>query len=215
MSFGEFITAPQVWPFSVALGLFFAITLLEVALALTGFGGNFGIELDPDVAVDTPIAGITGKLFAWLEIGRVPYLVSMAVFLFCFAMLGLFAQNIQFETIGRALPWPLVAFGATLATMPVVRLANRLLGRIWPKDVETSAVSQDSLVGHEAIVVLGVVSASNPGQIKVRDTSGASHHVLAYSDAEDESYTTGEHVLVVARRGASFAVIRHPNPTAD
>lgn len=213
MSFGEFITAPQVWPFSVALCLFFAVTLCEIVMAWTGIGADFGLDLDPDLAVDTPSAGFLGHAFDWMEIGRVPYLVSLAIFLLCFSMLGLFAQNLQLETIGRALPWPLVAAGSVLVTLPVVRISNRLLGRIWPKDVESSAVSQDALVGHEAVVVMGTVSAGNPGQIKVRDANGTTHHLLAFSDTDDEMYSTGEHVLIVSRRGASYAVIRHPNPT--
>lgn len=215
MSFGEFITAPQVWPFSVALGLFFAVTLFEIVMAWTGVGGDFGLDLDPDLPVGTPATGLFGHFLDWLELGRVPFLVSVAVFLLCFGLLGMFAQNLQLQLVGHALPWPIVALGCTLVSLPVVRISNRMIGRIWPKDVESSAVSHDSLVGHEAVVVLGTVSTTNPGQVRVRDPNGTTHHLLAFSDAEGETYSTGEHVLIVARRGASFAVIRHPNPSSS
>ena len=79
--------------------------------------------------------------------------------------------------------------------------------RVVPK------ISQDSFIGHEAEVAIGTVSQDTPGQIKVRDPHGTTHHLLAYADASDERYETGTRVLIVSRRGASYAVIRHPNPS--
>ena len=214
MSFFDLLTAPQALPFTLALLLFFLITIIEVVLVWLGSGADFGMDLSIDL--DTPglSDGSGGWLLDWLGIGRVPYLISLAGFLFCFGLLGLFIQDIQLEAIGTALPWPVVAAGCFVASLPAVRLLNRGLGRIWPKDVETSAVTQDSLVGHEAVVVLGTVSPGDPGQIKVRDPHGTTHYGLALSDAAGETFAPGEHLLIVGRRGPTVLVIRHPNPSS-
>ena len=213
MSFVDLLTAPQALPFSFALLLFFIITLVEIVLVWIGLGGDLGVDLSLDVDAPALPDGGGGWLLDWLGIGRVPYLVSLAGFLLCFGMLGLFIQDIQFELVGAALPWPVVAIGCALLSLPLVRYLNRGLGRIWPKDVESSAITQASLVGHEAVVVMGRVSAADPGRIKVRDSHGTTHYGLALADTEAEVFEAGERLLIVGRRGATFLVIRHPNPS--
>lgn len=207
MSFGEFLTASQVWPFSLALALFFTLSLLEIVLTFTGLGGGFGLDLDLDV----PDPDFSWRFLDWLGVGKVPFLVSLATFLFSFGMIGLAVQDVQLELVGAALPWPIVAVGCTLVSLPIVRVVNRLLGRVWPRD-ESSAVTADSLVGHEAVVVLGSVAADTPGQIKVRDQNGATHYALAHADVPGETFEPGVPLLIVGRRGATYTVIRHPNP---
>lgn len=212
MSFVELLVAPHVWPFSLALLLFASIVVLEVVMVMTGIGADFGLDVSLDL--DIPDPSSYSKFLDWLGIGRVPYLISLAAFLLCFGFIGLFVQTLQLETISTALPWPLVAVGATLGSLPLVRIIDHGLGRIWPKDVESSAVPQDSLVGREAEVVLGTIGADSPGQIKVRDTHGTLHYGLAIADTSDETFVPGDRLLIVALRGPHFAVIRHPNPSS-
>jgi hypothetical protein len=211
MSFGELLLHPQVWPFSLLLGLFLAAALLEIVMVFTGAGSNLGLDLSVDIEV--PDVTNHGGLLDWLGIGRVPFLITFASFLFCVGILGLFAQAIQLETVGATLPWPLVMVGAVALALPPVRLLNHGLGRIWPKDVETSAVTTESFIGHEAELVLGRIGADEPGQIKFRDTAGTLHHAMAYADRADESYKQGDALLIVGRRGAFYTVILHPNPS--
>lgn len=213
MSFGELLTHSQVWPFSLALLLFFATALLEIIMVFTGAGSDLGIDLSVDI--DVPDASVGWKVFDWLGIGRVPYLISISAFLLCIGVIGLFAQTLQLELIGYALPWPLALPAAVLVSLPPVRLLNFALGRVWPKDVETSAVTAESLIGHEAEVVLGRITASEPGQIKFRDSEGATHHRMAYADRADDIYRQGDALLIVGRRGAFFTVILHPNPSGS
>ena len=215
MSFVDLLTAPEALPFSLALLLFFVVTIVEIVLVWIGMGADLGIDLSLDVDTPSLADGTGGWLLDWLGIGRVPYLISLAGFLFCFGILGLFIQDLQLETLGTALPWPFVAVGCTLVSLPVVRLLNRGLGRVWPRDVESSAVTQESLVGHEAVVVMGTVTASDPGQIKVRDPHGTTHYGLALADTDQETFPPGDRLLVVGRRGATFLVIRHPHPSSQ
>jgi hypothetical protein len=211
MSFGELLTHPQVWPFSLALLLFFAAALLEIIMVFTGAGMDLGLDLSVDI--DVPDVSVGWRVFDWLGIGRVPYLITLMAFLLCVGLLGLFAQTLQLEMIGVALPWPVVLPAVIVGSLPPVRLLNFALGRVWPKDVESSAVTAESLVGHEAEVVLGRISATEPGQIKFRDSEGATHHRMAYADRPDDVYEQGDILLIVGRRGAFFTVIQHPNPS--
>ena len=191
MSFGELLLHAQVWPFSLLLLLFFAISLLEIIFVFTGICSDIGLDLSVDIDVpDLSDMGHSWHFLDWLGIGRVPYLITLAAFLFCVSMIGLFAQTVQLQVVGSALPWPLVMPGAVLVALPPVRVLNRALGRVWPKD-ESSAVAAESLVGHEAELVLGTVTHAEPGQIKFRDSAGAVHHVMAYADQIGDSYASG------------------------
>ncbi len=210
MSFGELLTHAQVWPFSMVLLLFLAISLLEIVMVFTGAGADFGLDLSADI--DIPDVSSHWRVLDWLGLGRVPYLISIAAFLLFVGVIGLFVQTLQLESVGLVVPWPFVMVGAVLLATPPVRFLNLALGRIWPKDVETSSVSTETFVGHEAEVVLGNVSADEPGQIKFRDSVGTMHHAMAYSDRVDETYRKGDALLIVGRRGAFYTVILHPNP---
>lgn len=211
MSFGELLFHPQVWPFTLLFGLFLATALLEIVMVFTGAGGNLGLDLSVDI--DIPDVSNHGGLLDWLGIGRVPFLITIASFFLCAGVIGMFAQTLQLETIGAAVPWPLVMVGAVALSLPPVRLLNHGLGRIWPKDVETSAVTTESFIGHEAEVVLGSIGGDEPGQIKFRDTAGTMHHAMAYADRAGETYRQGDALLIVGRRGAFYTVILHPNPS--
>ncbi len=211
MSSGQILLHPHVWPFCVPLGLFLLVSLLEIIVVFTGFGADAGLDLSADI--DVPEASSHGWVLDWLGLGRVPFLISLAAFLLVLGLIGVTVQSVMLGSFGFALPWPLVMTGSVLGSLPVVRTINLCLGRIWPKDVETSATSVESYVGHEAEVVLGGIGGEEPGQIKFRDSAGAMHHVMAYADKADETYTAGEAVLIVGRRGAFFTVIRHPNPS--
>ena len=211
MSFSELLIHDQVWPFSLLLLLFLTASLLEIIMVFTGAGADLGLDLSADL--DVPDLTVGWRVFDWLGIGRVPYLITLAALLLCVGIIGLFAQTLQLEMIGAVLPWPFALVGAFVLSLPPVRFLNYGLGKIWPKDVESSAVSVDSFIGHEAEVVLGTVSAVEPGQIKVRDTQGLMHHAMAYSDRSDDIYAEGSVLLVVGRRGAFYTVILHPNPS--
>jgi len=211
MSFVELLTHAQVWPFSVVFLLFLLISLLEIFMVFTGAGADMGLDLSADI--DLPDVSSHWSVLDWLGLGRVPILISVAGFLLFISVLGIAVQTFLLQTIGIAVFWPLVMGGCVFLALPVVRMLNYGLGRIWPKDVESSAVSTDSFIGHEAEVVLGAVGPEEPGQIKFRDSAGTTHHAMAYSDREGERYEAGEILLIVGRRGAFYTVIAHPNPS--
>lgn len=211
MSFIDVLIYPESLPFTFSLALFFIISLVEVGLVWLGHGADFGLDLSLDVdAPNLPDSG--GWVLDWLGLGRVPYLISFAGFLLFFGMLGLVVQDIQLEATGSAAPWPWVAMGCFFLSLPFVRFVNLAVGRIWPRDVDSSAVTADSLIGLGAVVVMGTVKAQDEGQIKFRDFAGTTHYGLATSENPADTFIVGDHVLIVARQGPKFRVIRHPNP---
>jgi membrane protein implicated in regulation of membrane protease activity len=211
MSFGELLTHAQIWPFSVVFLVFLAISLLEIIMVFTGAGSEFGLDLSADIEI--PDTSSHSTILDWLGLGRVPFLISLAGFLLFVSVAGIFVQTLALQTVGFAMPWPITLTGCVILGVPAVRLLNHGLGRVWPRDVESSAASTETFIGHEAEVVLGPVASEEPGQIKFRDAGGTTHHAMAYSDRSDEQYRAGELVLVVGRRGAFYTVIIHPNPS--
>lgn len=212
MSFIELLLTTDCLPFSLSVALFLFITVVEIILMWIGVGGDFGVDLSLDVDVPTSPDLGGSWLFDWLGVGRVPYLVSIACFLLSFGMLGLFTQTLQLEVLKTAAPWPFVALGATLLSLPIVRLVNLSLGRIWPRDVESSAVTQESLIGLQGTIILGTATATDPGQIKVRDPKGTTHYGLAICEVESERLGVGDAIMIVGRKQSLYRIIRHPNP---
>jgi hypothetical protein len=211
MSFGELLTHPQVWPFSVVLLVFLVISLIEIIMVFTGLGSDIGLDLSADI--DLPSTPAHWSVLDWLGMGRVPFLITLAGFLLLVGLAGVTVQTLTLQAVGFAVPWPFTMAGCVLLVLPAVRMLNYGLGRVWPRDVETSASSTESFIGHEAEITLGQVSAEEPGQIKFRDAHGTTHHAMAYSDRIGESYRAGELVLIVGRRGSFYTVILHPNPS--
>jgi hypothetical protein len=80
-----------------------------------------------------------------------------------------------------------------------------------PRD-ETTAVSEDSLVGRVAVITLGVASSAAPAEGRVRDEHGQTHYVMVEPDIAGESFSAGSEVLLVKRAGARFFGIRNPSP---
>lgn len=210
MNAGELLLHPQVWPFSLALALFFTVSLIEILLVFLGAGADYGMDLGVDI--DVPDLSAGSRIFDWLGLGRVPFLISAAAFLLAFGLIGLLIQGLMLESVGVAFPWLITAVASTTASIPPVRLLNHGLGKIWPKD-ESSAVSVSSIVGREAEVILGTVTDTSPGQIRFRDGSGHTHRAMAYADQAGASFSPGERLLIVGRRNAFYTVIRHPKPS--
>ena len=78
-----------------------------------------------------------------------------------------------------------------------------------PKD-ETTAVSQESLIGHVGTVVLGEARVGNAAQARVKDTYGQQHYVMVEPDSEDV-LKQGDAVLLVSLDGNTFKAILNPS----
>ena len=199
----EFLTAGANAPFSAAL----LLMLLIGAAEAVGLGGA-GFDADADAEV----GGL--PLLGWLNIGRLPLLMLLVVFLMSFGVLGLVAQRV-FLAVTGTLAAPFLAAPVILAAcLPITRLLTRSLARVLPGD-ETTAVSRDELVGRMAVVVTGVARSGSAAQARLRDVHGQRHYVMIEPDTGEDSLVEGDKVLLVRRSGATFYAVKNSSPALE
>jgi hypothetical protein len=200
---GGFLLSPDNVPFVAALVLMLLIGVVEVL----GLGGGAALGdgfdgADADVNVDTP------SLLSWINVGRLPLLMLIVVFLFAFGITGLVGQSLLAGAIGRTLPWFAATPLAVAVALPVTRVFGRAVARILPKD-ETSAVSRDSLVGRVAVIVTGEARSGSAAEARVRDEHRQVHYVMVEPDNAGDVFPQGSSVLLVRHAGARYFAIHN------
>lgn len=223
----EFLTASQNMPFTVALAVMLGIAFLEgvttlLGAGISGFLDTLLPDIDGDVDVDmgadfslgaseVPAATPLSKLLGWLRIGKVPILVLLVIFLTGFGVLGLMIQSVASHIIGFLLPGLIVSGVAFFLALPVVRVFGGAIAWIIPKD-ETDAVSEKSLVGRIAVITIGTATKGSPAEAKLKDQHGTTHYIMVEPDLVDDTFSSGEAVLVIKQEGSVFKVIENTNP---
>ena len=201
-------------PFAAA-----ALLLVFVALAqVIGMGDMFdGPEVDIDidagfeVADPTASSGFLEAVFSVFGIGRVPFLIWLAVLLFIFTVIGVVGQQVLVSVLGAPLPAWLAAIAAGAAALPLTGVLTRPLARLLPQD-ETSAVGLDSLVRRDAEIQLGQATAGSPARSKVIDRHGHPHFVMVEPNDPEATLEQGETVMLVRREGQIFFGVQYENP---
>ena len=150
----DFLLAPEMLPFSVAL----LVMLMIGAVEAIGLGAG-AVHLD----VHADVHGEGGDLLGWLGIGKVPLLVVLVVLLALFGLIGLAGQQLAAALLGAPLsPW----IAAPVAFVAALAADRHLRARRSPascRSDETTAVSLDSLVGQRATIVVGNARARLAG----------------------------------------------------
>ena len=188
-------------PFAAALLL---MVLLAIAQAI-GLGDMLGdADVDADVDGDTTLAaGPLEGLASLFGIGRVPFMVWLALFLFLFAAVGFGIQHLAEGLTGAPLDRWLAAVLAAVGCLPVTGVLARPLGRLLPHD-ETTAVSIDALVGRRATITEGIARSGSPARARVIDRHGHPHHVMVEPHEATSELHAGDEVLLVRREGNQF-----------
>jgi hypothetical protein len=125
---------------------------------------------------------------------------------------GFAAQLVAKFAIGYFLPWPPAAGVAFVAGVGGIRLLGTALGKVIPKD-ETTAVADASLVGRIGTVVIGTARVGRPAEARVRDEHGATQYVMVEPEEPDQTFASGESVLLVRHlNGRHFHAIHNPKP---
>lgn len=143
----HFLAADNV-VFLVALGLFLVLGVLQVVSFVLGASIFSFVDHhlpDADLDVGAPTSGFEAFL-SFLGLGKVPFAISMFLFLFLFSCVGFNLQLVLAATsIGRlsALPASLVAL---VVTLPLLRWVSSGVARILPKD-ESLSVSEETFMG--------------------------------------------------------------------
>lgn len=198
----DFLLSADNVPFVAAL----VLMLLIGAAEAIGLGGGLalgdGLSVDSDLNVDTP------SLLSWINVGRLPLLMLIVVFLFGFGMTGIIGQRIFAALFGQPAPWFLAAPLAFAAALPVTRVFGRGVAKIMPRD-ETTAVTRESLLGRVAVIVTGDARSSSAAQARVRDQHGQAHYIMVEPDNASDVFPQGTSVLLVRYAGAKYFAIHN------
>lgn len=201
-------TAPETLPFGVAVALIVAVALLE--------GLGMLVALSPSNVIDdllpqaVPESGLD-RVLGWLHLGRVPALVLLLLFLLGYALFGYALQKVAFNLLGGFLPAWLAGLLAMPPGLATVRGLGALVAHIIPRD-ETSAVSEQSLVGRGGIVSGGTARRGLAAQARVRDAHGRMHYLMVEPDFDEEVFEEGAQILIVRKAGAFYRCIANPHP---
>ena len=206
----ELFLARETLPFGIALGVMVGLAVVEglgVFIAASPSAWLDNLFADGDVEAEGVLDGTLG----WLHVGRVPMLVLLILFLFGFAFSGYMVQILLHGAFGWFAPAPIAVVPAFLAGIGTVRGLGALLSKIIPKD-ESSAISEQSLIGRAGIVVTGVARQGLAANVRVRDAQGRAHYILVEPDVAGEEFEEGVAVLIVKKEGARYRGIRNPHP---
>ncbi|MEM6638984.1 MAG: OB-fold-containig protein [Pseudomonadota bacterium] len=173
----ELITAPETVPFGVSIGLLLVLAALEAVTALSGTGISNALDAvlpEFDGAFETPALN---SMLSWLRVGQVPAIILLMVFLLTFGLGGYAVQSLIHHVLGDYLPRAIAIVPALFIALPGVHFIGGALNAVLPRD-ETEAVSDQSLIGQTATVVIGVARAGSPAQAKLTDAFGTTHYLM-------------------------------------
>ncbi len=196
----DFLASADNVAFVAALVLMLLIGVVEVL----GLGG--GLAAGEGLETDAQVGGASA--LSWLNVGRLPLLMLIVVFLFAFGVTGLVGQRIVFGATGATAPIYLAVPAAFLLALPVTRTFSRFIARIMPRD-ETTAVSRDSLIGRVAVIVTGEARERHAAQARVRDEHGQAHYVMVEPDNTGDVFVQGASLVLVRRAGATYYAIHN------
>lgn len=202
-------TAPENLPFGIGFALIVGIALLEglgmlVSMSPSNLLDDFLPEIDGDSGLD--------RVLGWLHIGKVPALVLLLLFLGGYTVFGYSLQMVAKGLFGGYLPAWLAGLVAVPAGMATVRALGALIAHIIPRD-ETSAVSEQGLIGRVGVIVAGGARRGLAAQARVKDSHGRSHYLMVEPDIDGESFDEGAQVLIVRKVGAFYRCIANPHPS--
>lgn len=200
-------TIPQTIPFGVAMLVMIGIGVIE--------GIGIFLSVSPSEMIEHHFhfdhPEVDGPL-GWLHIGKVPLLVLLVLFLMGFAVSGYLIQIFCHGLFGAYLPSFAAVIPAVFIGLSNVHMLGGLLARILPKD-ETTAVSEQTLIGRTGVVVTGTARQGMAAEVKVRDQHGNQHYLMLEPDVPGEEYEQGTVVLIVKKQGVIYRGIRNPHPT--
>lgn len=189
---------PHNLPFAAALCVMAVLALVQL-IGLADFLGDH----DTGHSIG---GGAMDGLLSLLGVGRVPFLIWLALYLLAFAGLGLGIQGLAANLTGGPLDAALASVLAALAAVPVAGVVSRPLGEILPGD-ETTAILVEELVGRRAHITDGVARRGSPARARVADRYGMMHHVMVEPHEAASELRSGDEVLLVRREGEAFIAV--------
>lgn len=190
----DFLSAPEVYPFNVAILFLCALTVLEVLGALMmGSAHHFLDHFIPDSS---------HGFLDWVHLGRVPAMVLLILFLAGFAASGHALQATSLSFLGSYLPVWVACTASSVFGVIGVHFMGSVVAKIIPKD-QTTAVSENELIGLVGHIVTGVARPGHPAELKVLDKHGNPHYLMIEPES-DEEFPEGSAVIVGPKRDVFF-----------
>ncbi|CDZ51211.1 OB-fold-containig protein [Neorhizobium galegae] len=202
----QLFLAPESLPFAIAAAMLAILTGLEMICLLIGF--SLGEVVDKAWPGDH--GGLSG-LMSWLNIGGVPVLILLMLFLGLFAINGFVLQSVA-QFIWSPLPGLVAAVPAFGVALPEVRFFSRIVARIVPRD-ETYAVDLSDFIGRSGDVTVGPLDQGLPGRVRLKDRHGNWHALRARAARTEAPIPIGSKVLIVDHALDIFIAIRAPSDT--
>lgn len=205
-----FITA-ETLPFGIAFALIVALALIEgLGMLVSLSPSTFLDQVLPDV--DTHVDTGLDRVLGWLHLGRVPSLALLVLFLAGYALFGYSLQAVVHGLFGTYLPAWMAGLLAVPPGLVTVRSLGALLAHLVPRD-ETSAVSEQSLIGRTGTISGAAAQRGLAGQARVKDIHGRTHYLRVEPDVDDDVFEDGAEVLIVRKVGSFYRCIRNPYPS--
>ena len=218
--------APEYFPFTLAIGLFFSLLLLELVLLMLGgsmMGGDTDADVDIDAdfdidadldfdadLVDLDLDALDGdldaaeaiepeggsSLFSWLGIGDLPVVIWLGTMFLSFGVIGIGLQLGLSQSIGLTLNALLAAIPAAFGANWFTRKFGRLFARAIPK-LETESVSERHLGRRKGVVSQGTAARGRPAEVRVTDRHGNIQYLRAEPFRDDQEIAPGTEVIVM------------------
>ncbi len=232
----DFLLEGAFAPFTLALALLFGLLGLElIALVLGGSLmageaeadldmvdapdmdiGDFDLDIDADVDLgdfeladveaEVPTATAAGPL-SWLGIGKIPFMIWVAVLLAGFGLSGMGLQLAMRDLLGFDLPSWIAAIPAGAFGLWFARGFGGVFARLLPK-TETQALSERLLARRRGVVTQGTATRGRPAEVRVTDRYGNSHYLRAEPLQDKDTLKQGTEVLVLRdRRRDRFVLV--------
>jgi len=193
-----FLFAADNVPFLASACVLAAILSLEIIGVVLGFSS---LHHDVDFTADLDGNGIPDYLeghsgFAgWFNPGSVPLMIFLVIFSTTFTVLGYLGQWV-YEGLTTSLAPLVLSVPVVFAlTLPLVRWGTIAVGHVMPKD-ESNAVTLASLTGSVGTIVVGPITNTQVGSIRVADQFGTDHHLYVFAEG-DVNIDVGETAVLI------------------
>lgn len=193
-------------PFTISVLVLAGLVLVEIVMLLIGTH-FFGLldDLLPDMHFDADHGnefGI-GKAMYFVGFGKVPFLMVLMSFLAMFGISGYAIQSLSHNLTSGFLPLSLAVPAAIVIALLLTSRICAVLSKAMPQE-HTTAVSENDLIGREAVVVYGTATFAMPAAAEVVNQHGRTHQIQLKAAAEGESFEEGQKALIVRSEDGFF-----------
>lgn len=205
-------------PFTMAICVMLVISFLEgigMIIGISFFGifeVLFPLHGNEDKQQGPASGSLVGNLRVLAQVGKMPAILVIVVFLTVFGLAGLSIQFILKSLLGHCFPWFMVICPILVIALTFTFILAMILLKIPFRDLESSfAVPEDTFVGKVAIITLGMAKKGEPAEARLLDPYGKNHFVMVEPDREGDQFDQFMHVLLVKKEGSVFKAIKNPN----